>query len=45
LTVNGGAVATVKSFTADGLFKGQPPAFFTLAMKLAAAADSVKRSV
>src|ERR1700674_2788342 len=33
LTVNGGAVATVKSFTADGLFKGQSPAFFTLAMK------------
>src|ERR1700688_3693456 len=45
LTVNGGAVATVKSFTADGLFKGQSSAFFTLALKLAAAADSVKRSV
>ncbi|HWO37674.1 MAG TPA: ferritin-like domain-containing protein [Candidatus Acidoferrum sp.] len=43
LTENGGAVATVKAFTADGLFKGQSPAFHALAMKLAAAADSVKR--
>jgi hypothetical protein len=43
LTQNGGAVATVKGFTADGLFKGQSNAFFKLAMKLAVAADSVKR--
>lgn len=43
LTQNGGAVATVKAFTADGLFKGQSDAFFKLAMKLAVAADSVKR--
>ena len=39
----GGAVATVKSFTADGLFTGQNDAFFDLAMKLATAADSVLR--
>jgi hypothetical protein len=45
LTQNGGAVATVKSFTADGLFKGQSDSFFKLSMKLAVAADSVKRGV
>jgi len=45
LTQNGGAVATVKAFTADGLFKGQSDAFFKLAMKLAVAADSVKRGL
>jgi hypothetical protein len=42
-TQNAGAVAAVKGFTADGLFKGQPNAFFALAMQLAAAADSAKR--
>jgi hypothetical protein len=42
-TQNAGAVATVKGFTADGLFKGQPNAFFALAMQLAIAADSAKR--
>lgn len=45
LTQNGGAVATVKAFTADGLFEGQSDAFFKLAMKLAVAADSVKRGL
>jgi hypothetical protein len=43
LTANGGAVATVKAFSDDGLFKAQNQEFFTLAMQLAVAADSVKR--
>jgi len=38
----GGAVATVKAFTEDGLFIGQSPEFFELAMELAVAADSVR---
>jgi hypothetical protein len=38
-----GAVATVKAFTDDGLFIGQVPEFFELAMELAVAADSAKR--
>jgi hypothetical protein len=42
-TQNGGAVATVKAFTDDGLFIGQPSAFFELAMQLAVAADSARR--
>src|SRR6266436_4994633 len=42
-TQNGGAVATVKAFTEDGLFIGQPDEFFDLSMDLAIAADSVKR--
>ena len=42
-TQNGGAVATVKAFTEDGLFIGQPAAFFELSMQLAIAADSVRR--
>jgi hypothetical protein len=42
-TQNGGAVATVKAFTEDGLFIGQPPAFLELSMQLAVAADSVRR--
>jgi hypothetical protein len=42
-TENGGAVATVKAFTEDGLFIGQPTAFFELSMQLAVAADSVRR--
>jgi hypothetical protein len=45
LTKNGGAVATVKSFTDDLLFQGQSNAFFSLAMKLAHAADGVQRGV
>jgi Ferritin-like domain len=39
----GGAVATVKSFAADGLFEGLPDAFLHLSMRLATAADNVKR--
>jgi hypothetical protein len=42
-TQNGGAVATVKAFTDDGLFIGQPDEFLDLSMDLAVAADSVKR--
>ena len=36
----GAAVATVKSFTADGLFIGQSPAFFAVLSALAQAADA-----
>jgi hypothetical protein len=39
----GGAVATVKAFTEDGLFIGQPAEFFELSMQLAVAADSARR--
>jgi hypothetical protein len=39
----GGAVATVKAFTEDGLFIGQPPEFLELSMELAVAADSARR--
>src|ERR1700730_6703536 len=42
-TQNGGAVATVKAFTDDGLFIGQSDEFLELAMQLAVAADSVRR--
>jgi len=42
-TQNGGAVATVKAFTDDGLFIGQSVAFLQLSMQLAIAADSVER--
>jgi hypothetical protein len=42
-TQNGGAVATVKAFTEDGLFVGQSDEFLELAMQLAVAADSVRR--
>jgi hypothetical protein len=38
-----GAVATIKSFTADKLFEGQSPAFFTKVMQLATAADAAVR--
>ncbi len=44
-TANGGAVATIKAFTDDLLFLGQPSAFFRLVMKLAVEADSVRREV
>jgi hypothetical protein len=40
-----GAVATIKSFTADKLFEGQPPKFFTTIMQLARDADAARRSV
>ncbi|HKC75758.1 MAG TPA: hypothetical protein VKF37_16410, partial [Chloroflexota bacterium] len=36
----GAAVATVKAFTADGLFIGQSPAFFAVLSALAHAADA-----
>ena len=39
----GGAVATVTSFAADGLFNGLPDGFLHLSMQLATAADNVKR--
>jgi len=39
----GGAVATVTSFAADGLFNGLPDGFFDLSMQLATAADNAKR--
>ena len=42
-TQQGGAVATVKAFTDDGLFIGQSAAFLQLSMQLAVAADSVER--
>jgi ferritin-like protein len=42
-TENGGAVATIKSFTADLLFQGQPSAFFDLVNRLANEADSAER--
>jgi hypothetical protein len=40
---NGGAVATIKSFTADRLFAGQSPKFFRTIMDLARAADAAAR--
>jgi hypothetical protein len=43
LTQNGGAVATIKSFTKDLLFAGQSQAFFSLVTRLAVEADSVRR--
>jgi hypothetical protein len=39
----GGAVATIKSFTADGLFIGQSPQFFKTVHALAVAADAAVR--
>jgi hypothetical protein len=40
-----GAVATIKSFTADRLFEGQSPKFFRTVMQLARAADAAQRQV
>ena len=40
---SGGAVATIKSFTADGLFIGQPGEFFALLHDLAEQADAARR--
>src|SRR3984893_15792800 len=42
-TQNGGAVATIKAFTEDGLFIGQSDEFLDFSMQLAIAADSVRR--
>jgi len=39
----GGATATVKAFTADGLFIGQSPKFFATLRELADEADSARR--
>jgi hypothetical protein len=43
LTENAGAVATIKSFTADLLFNGQSSDFFETVMELARAADAAQR--
>jgi Ferritin-like domain len=43
LTQNAGAVATIKSFTADLLFEGQSQEFFDTVMALAEAADAAQR--
>jgi hypothetical protein len=40
-----GAVATIKSFTADRLFEGQSPKFFNTVMQLAREADAAQRHV
>jgi hypothetical protein len=45
LTGNAGAMAAVKGLTADGLFRGQAPAFFKAVTKLARAADAATRQV
>jgi hypothetical protein len=42
---NAGAVATVKALTADRLFKGQSPRFFSTLMQLAREADAARRQV
>jgi hypothetical protein len=44
LTENAGAVATIKSFTADLLFEGQSPEFFKTVMAMAEAADAAQRA-
>ena len=41
-TEQGGAVATIKAFTEDLLFLGQPTAFFDLVNRLAVEDDSVR---
>ena len=43
LAGSGGAVATVKAWTADGLFIGQVPEFFTVLQQLAEQADAARR--
>ena len=43
LTQNGGAMATVRSFIADGLFIGQDPHFLQQLMDLASEADAARR--
>jgi hypothetical protein len=40
---SGGAVATVKAFTDDGLFIGQSKEFLTLLQQLAQQADAARR--
>jgi hypothetical protein len=45
LDENAGAVAAVKALSADQLFKGQSPQFFSTLMGLATAADAAQRHV
>jgi hypothetical protein len=45
LDQNAGAVATIESFTADKLFEGQVPQFFSFVMQLARDADAAQRQV
>jgi len=45
LDENAGAVATIKSFTADRLFEGQSAKFFKIVMRLATEADAAQRHV
>ena len=40
-----GAVATIASFTADGLFIGQSPKFFQAVNRLAEEADAASREL
>jgi hypothetical protein len=42
---NAGAVAAVKALTADNLFKGQSPEFFTTVMRLSRDADAAQRHI
>ncbi len=42
---NGGAVATIASFTADRLFEGQSPKFFRTINQLASEADGAERKL
>ena len=44
-SAQGGAVATINSFTNDGLFIGQPTAFLQLLQQMAQAADAAVRQV
>jgi hypothetical protein len=39
----GGAVATIASFTADGIFEGQTPEFFQVVNQPAQVADAGRR--
>jgi hypothetical protein len=43
LDQNGGAMATIRSFTADRLFEGQPPRFFHVVHDLVRQADAASR--
>ena len=45
LSANGGPMATVQSFIADGLFIGQNPAFLEQLMDLASEAEAARREV
>ena len=45
LSPNGGPMATVQSFIADGLFIGQDPAFLEQLMDLASEAEAARREV